>query len=450
MRRDLGSAGRAGMLMARGAEHHRNGAATPPRTAQPFGICLVALAVGLVALWALPLSRLLEIPALRQFYLPLAPCLLVAAVFVLGDFAWLRTGLRASTGYRARPLRPRSLSNIAHRLVGLGLTLGLVALAYWLFAEYHGAFYTSYWRFLKTIAPAYLLLTPLYFVWADPRMVEPHDAYWQLGRLLTRPKRGECDGAALRLHFLGWGVKGFFLPLMVVYLDQHLFELELSYRSLARDLMHLYKFAYDLTYAIDVLFCVVGYTLTIRLFDTHIRSVEPTVSGWLVALACYEPFFTLVVGPRFFQYDDRLYWDNWLVDLPYVRAAWAAAIIALLTIYALSTVAFGLRFSNLTHRGIITGGPYRFSKHPAYLAKNVSWWLIAVPFVPGAAPLDALRNCVLLLLLNGVYYLRARTEERHLSCDPVYVAYAEWMEAHGPLRVLGRILPVLRYRRPAA
>jgi hypothetical protein len=37
----------------------------------------------------------------------------------------------------------------------------------------------------------------------------------------------------------------------------------------------------------------------------------------------------------------------------------------------------------------------------------------------------------MLALLNGVYFLRAKTEERHLSQDPAYVAYREWIARHG-------------------
>ena len=133
-----------------------------------------------------------------------------------------------------------------------------------------------------------------------------------------------------------------------------------------------------------------------------------------------------------------------------VRDAWAAVIIALTVIYALCTVSFGLRFSNLTHRGIITDGPYRFTKHPAYLAKNLSWWLISVPFVSEQGWSAALRNCVLLGLLNSIYYVRARTEERHLSRDPGYVAYALWIDRHGLLAGVGRVLPFIRYRAPPA
>ncbi len=164
-----------------------------------------------------------------------------------------------------------------------------------------------------------------------------------------------------------------------------------------------------------------------------------------MALVCYQPFYS-VIGKFYLQYDDGLFWDNWLSGWPVVRGIWAAVIIFLTVVYALCTVSFGLRFSNLTHRGIITAGPYRFTKHPAYLAKNLSWWLISVPFVSDQGWGAAVRNCGLLLLLNGVYYLRARTEERHLSHDPTYVAYALWINEHGMLRKLGRAMPWLRYR----
>jgi protein-S-isoprenylcysteine O-methyltransferase Ste14 len=131
-----------------------------------------------------------------------------------------------------------------------------------------------------------------------------------------------------------------------------------------------------------------------------------------------------------------------------MRAVWGTLIIVLSMVYALCTVSFGLRFSNLTNRGIITGGPYRFSKHPAYLSKNLSWWLVSVPFISNEGWAAGLRNCCLLTLLNLVYYARARTEERHLSRDPAYVAYALWINDKGLLRGLARIFPAFRYRAP--
>jgi len=52
---------------------------------------------------------------------------------------------------------------------------------------------------------------------------------------------------------------------------------------------------------------------------------------------------------------------------------------------------------------------------------------------------QTVRSCLLLGLLNGIYYLRAKTEERHLSLDPVYRQYAQWMQQHGVLRALDRV-----------
>ena len=80
-------------------------------------------------------------------------------------------------------------------------------------------------------------------------------------------------------------------------------------------------------------------------------------------------------------------------------------------------MAFGLRFSNLTHRGIITRGPYAWVRHPAYIAKNIAWWTMSIQGFSG--PLQFL----FLALWNVVYYVRAVTEERHLGQDPDYRAY---------------------------
>src|SRR3546814_3065843 len=93
-----------------------------------------------------------------------------------------------------------------------------------------------------------------------------------------------------------------------------------------------------------------------------------------------------------------------------------------------ATVAFGLRFSNLTHRGILTHGPYALSRHPAYLAKNLFWWCATLPFLTTGSLVDAARNTLILAAVSGVYYWRAKTEEKHLKADPDYVAYWEWME----------------------
>ncbi len=106
-------------------------------------------------------------------------------------------------------------------------------------------------------------------------------------------------------------------------------------------------------------------------------------------------------------------------------------------------MAFGLRFSNLTNRGILTHGPYAFSRHPAYLSKNLFWWISTVPVLSTGSFVDAARATLLLGCVSGVYYWRAKTEERHLKLDPAYRDYFAWMDRNGPVprlfdRVLGR------------
>jgi len=105
---------------------------------------------------------------------------------------------------------------------------------------------------------------------------------------------------------------------------------------------------------------------------------------------------------------------------------------------------FGIRFSNLTYRGVLTNGPYRFTRHPAYLAKNLFWWASVLPFlVTTGSVADAVRNSFFLLIVNAIYYWRARTEEAHLLAeDPKYVEYHAWMAQHGLITA-----PLVRLKR---
>ncbi len=421
-----------------------------PQSATHFPLTLLAVAVGLGLLWALAPghhSGALHVDVTRLIpYTPLLPCLGIVVVIGVAEWVWPALRGQRSADWAVVTGRPRDLARWVTRTLGFIATLSLIAGAYRLFPEYAGDFYAPYWLFLRTLAP-FGVLVPLYFWWVDARALDAHDEYLAFGRLVCGQWR-PGDRRLLRRHCLGWTVKAFFLPLMTVYLANELSSFFSAFSSATVETMPIYQVFYHLSYMVDLLYCVVGYTAAIRLFDSQIRSVEPTVGGWVVALVCYQPFYS-VIGKFYLQYDDGLFWDNWLSAWPVVRGVWAALIIVLTVAYALCTVSFGLRFSNLTHRGIITAGPYRFTKHPAYLAKNLSWWLISVPFVSDQGWGAAVRNCGLLLLLNGVYYLRARTEERHLSHDPTYVAYALWINEHGMLRKLGRAMPWLRYREPA-
>jgi protein-S-isoprenylcysteine O-methyltransferase Ste14 len=155
------------------------------------------------------------------------------------------------------------------------------------------------------------------------------------------------------------------------------------------------------------------------------------------------PFWGKLFSPLYLHYDGPGF-ESWLSGVPTARWVCAAVILALEIIYLLATFAFGVRFSNLTNRGILTNGPYRFTKHPAYIAKNMSWWMITLPFIPTHGWVEAVKWSCGLAGVSTIYFLRAKTEERHLSKDPAYVEYALWMRENGWLRFFDRV-PLVRH-----
>ena len=284
-------------------------------------------------------------------------------------------------------------------------------------------------------------------------MREPRDAYWQLGRVFTGRWR-DAKSADVANHYRGWLVKAFFVPIMFVWLrNQTHSVVNFNLANASWSNLSVYNFLYDFIFFIDLLFCTVGYALSLRVTDSHIRTAEPTMLGWAVALFCYPPFYNLMER-QYVHYDSSGGFDTFLGSHMTIKWVWGITILCLITVYVLGTVAFGIRFSNLTHRGILTNGPYRYTKHPAYVSKNMSWWLISVPFIVRDGHFaDSAKHCVALGIINFMYFMRAKTEERHLSRDPVYVEYALWMNQHGVLRFINRI-PFLRrltlYRPPPA
>jgi len=364
-------------------------------------------------------------------------CALIAGIIACHDLMRRRIDRAPSAELADFSAARVSPARIGFKLLGLAGTLGAVAAAYLLFPEYHGSFYAPFGLVLRDVGPWLLLAALPYFWWMDGAQTEPRDGYWHLGRVLLG--RESPDWPRLAQHGGGWVVKGFFLPLMVVFATlQANGATNAFHRMVAGGGLAIYDFFYNLGFLIDVMFAVIGCTMTFRLFDSHIRSTEPTTLGWVVALACYPPFWD-VIGDQYLHYDRGYPWGTWLNGHPWLQALWGGTIVALLAVYWLSTVSFGLRFSNLTNRGIITAGPYRWLKHPAYLTKNISWWLIAVPFVPRGHWLEALRASVLIGGVNFIHFMRAKTEEWHLSRDPDYRTYCEWIAQHGLWAKLRRV-----------
>ena len=398
----------------------------PPRSATPFRAGLLGIAAGLFALW---ITR--DPPALDGASRAVIASLAIIGTIAIYELFVSRVYLRPSAGLSRQAVRPLGIGRVALRLGALASVYAGIGMLYWLLPEYHGDFYMPFWSLLRTLAPYVIVAAPFYFAWMDRHQRETDDAYLLWGRFLFR---GDMPAGwqPVRELLAGWMVKAFFLPLMTVYLSKDADHLTTSLANAVHAPMSLalFVFMYDLSFTMDLMFGTVGYLCTFRILDSHVRSAEPTTLGWLAALICYQPFWSLI-SSNYIHYAGSMFWDNWLISVPAIRVVWGATIIALLLCYAMSTIAFGLRFSNLTNHGIITSGPYRFTKHPAYIAKNLSYWMISVPFVEPLGWQIALAHCAALVAVNLIYYLRAKTEERHLMRDPDYRAYAEWIAQYG-------------------
>ncbi|HKX23453.1 MAG TPA: isoprenylcysteine carboxylmethyltransferase family protein [Rhizorhapis sp.] len=344
--------------------------------------------------------------------------------------------LRSSTGINwktAKPLR-ESLDISLVKIAGLWATWAGIAILYCLARWYWDGGYRFAMDMFAAAAPWLFILSIPYVIWLDRRTIEPRDGAYAFGQLIVGGA-GRPDRGAVENHLRSWLVKGFFLAFMLSIVPGNFADMiHAGSADIFAGPVELARFLIALMFVVDVAFATVGYLLTMKPLDAHIRTAEPTMAGWVAALICYPPFVLMNNGGPLDYHSGTQDWSVWFAGHPLLLWAAGAVLVILTTIYAWATVAFGLRFSNLTHRGILTHGPYRWSKHPAYLSKNLFWWLSTLPFlVTNGSLTDMVRNTALLAVVSGVYYWRARTEEAHLSADPAYVAYAEWIKRNGPV-----------------
>ena len=239
-----------------------------------------------------------------------------------------------------------------------------------------------------------------------------------------------------KTNLLGIFVKMFFIPVITVFFVIQFYHLVNNWSYITGALSKtiwssfmsasdFHNITFSVIFAVDVGLAWCGYVVSSRWIKNSNVSTEPTFLGWFVALSCYPPF----------QFNISSYFstpaDNAYLSIPNNGLVWLFAVMSALSylVYMLATVYFGLRFSNLTHRGIITRGPYALVRHPAYASKNFSWWCGMLPVIlyQGLIQLTPLVFVQIfgLIFMTFFYYWRAITEERHLGHDPDYIEYCK-------------------------
>ncbi|MBL4797732.1 MAG: DUF1295 domain-containing protein [Oleispira sp.] len=239
---------------------------------------------------------------------------------------------------------------------------------------------------------------------------------------------------------LSYLVKLFFAPIMTVFFFDNFYHLvsninyiqtgliteivagNYSHQKLNRDLTNIVP---TIIFSIDVSIAWCGYIVSSRWLDNHTVSADPTLFGWAVCLLSYPPFRT-IPGWFFSTPDEKMY-----LQLPDQTLVTVLAVLMMISyfLYMLPTIFFGVRFSNLTNRGIIRTGPFAYVRHPAYAAKNIAWWCVGLPVAIYSGLNYGFVSMLLMLIglvfMSAIYYLRAITEEKHLAIDPYYQAYCK-------------------------
>ena len=230
-----------------------------------------------------------------------------------------------------------------------------------------------------------------------------------------------------------WAVKAFFMPVYAMWL----FGLATYAPRFDLAGVGIILFAVSFTYAVDLSVALSGCVFATR---TTLYSTQPGLFGWVVCLMCYPPF--LAFWDEYHRVGNKQ--GSWptLLNAEPLAVVGGLLMAGFLILYISATVVFGLRFSNLTNRGVITTGPYRLMKHPAYFAHVANAWVVTFILFPAAGLPVSLHTMLIPVVFTVIYRLRAITEEQHLSELGAYREYSAWIAENGLLARLKRSIPV--------
>jgi len=365
--------------------------------------------VGLVLAWAL-------VMALRPSPFIGAPLIVLATALPMLVLEWRRAGPAARQSQTHAPLA---------YLVGLGLALAPFIAIH---AQAQGLLA---WLVAALVAAPALGLRLVLEAVRNGAITGGFPA--ALGRALLPPRRDRL--AALAPAARLFALKAFFIPLYGASLFA-LVKLGLAVETGTAGGWLLLAVVF--AYTIDLGFGLAGYVFASNDLVPTVRSTQRLVLGWVACLVCYGPVFAH--WPDFATVvHAEIGWPEGFVATAATVPA-ALLLLGLLALYVSASVHFGLRFSNLCNRGVLTAGPYRYMKHPAYFAHVANAWLLCLVLLPAGGVPTGPALWLVPVAFTLFYWLRAKTEEQHLREEPAYVAYAEWIAQNGILARLRRVV----------
>lgn len=419
---------------------------------------LVNLAGGVAFLAALSLLQKVWVP--EAVYLSLGGLAAAIATLLAGEIFFLKSHRRERVGLRTNAARNWPV--IATKILSYNITLALVAIGYYLIPEYQQVYYEEFHLFLLFLLPVAVIVGNTYILLFDHRLGSPDDGLLHFGYLVTGQWK-MADRTKIAEYFKSVGLRAYFVPAMYIYVvasletfvggpadylkDHSRYMVDIPVAGVVMTLMLSYFFLM----VIDALFALIGYLMTFKVLNSDVRSTDTTIIGWVSCIICYTPFFEVMLAGwllRDFYHNPQ--WFVWFQSNAWLMLVWGSLTTIAMCTEAFTTMTFGIRFSNLTYRGLMSTGLFRFTKHPQYVSKMVNRFLVFVPFLSWNGVAGAAWTMFLFTLISLLYYIRARTEENHLSIHEDYVRYAELMNERSLFSPVARLLPFLRYSREKA
>lgn len=401
------------------------------------------LVILLLALYA-PMGKVGLTPTWQAFFMGGAVTLLACAVNFF------------TASWRGRPRPPVELSVVLRRtgVKWLGTQLGFVVtlFGWWLLSDFHSNYYKPFFEVLDRLLVFFPVVTAVSLFYTEWRLGPAMEKHWHMG-LLVMGRANEVDWRFIRDDLFSWLVKGIFLPVNFcefVYMIMRLHASDPTFFTAETAQVH-YNLM-NMLYWLILGTILPGYLFSSRLFDTQIKSVDSSWFGWMVTMCCYSPFVYGIFTGWFDYTPERanpIWMKPWAVlgqENALILYSFGAIILLSECVHLWGESILGIRASNLTNRGIVTNGPFRFTKHPVYVAKCIGWFFLWLPFLMGKNFFEDVRLTLCWLGVCGVYYLRSWVEERLLSRDPVYVAYGLYMDQHGAFAFMGRLIPIFSFK----
>jgi len=339
-----------------------------------------------------------------------------------------------------------------------GVLVGILFIffAVWLFPAYEHV--TNLGRLEEATVPFLAFIIPVsFFVILMTELIlgEKRDGTYQLG-LLARGRIRQIDW---KIFFDGtreWLLRCFFL--LINFYAGVWYLSNLRAYGLPDTTGNFVEFITRLDLAIFgmIIFAILpGYIFASRLIGTELRKVDRTWFGWAINFSCYPPLNAAVFGgwvgyrppsEMIELYQGLPAWAyHTMASLPILYVV-GGAIIFFALIHLWGEAIMGVRSANISSRGIITTGLFRFTKHPIYVSKCFQWAFIFFPVLNAIGFLDAIQSGILFLLVCAIYAGRALGEEKLLATDETYVKYALYMDDKSVFAFVGRLFPIMTFR----